>query len=143
MQLMDSYLTDRQQSIQVETFISPPLHLGPRSVTQGSTLSCVLYIIFTLDLPLTFSKDSILVQKEEESSNPKSATYIDDNFVMVTANNGYTLQQSFDNAVDTDDKYMANNKLMLNRENTKLMVMTKNPSIWKDIRIPAEPMQQR
>ena len=65
-QLMTSYLSERQQAVQVETFTSPLLSSGPRSVIQGSALSCVLYLVFTLDLPLIFDHNSIQVAVEEE-----------------------------------------------------------------------------
>ena len=85
LQLLDSYLQDQQQAVQVESFTSPLLHIGPRSVIQGSALSCILYIIFTLDLPLIFTENSISVHKEELSKEPKSTTYINDNIAVQKA----------------------------------------------------------
>ena len=137
--LMTSYLQDRQQSVQVESFISPPLHTGPQSVIQGSALSSTLYIIFTLDLPLIFYMKSIKVKEEELSDKPKSVMYIDDNFITVTKYNNMSLQESLDETVKKLEEYMANNKLMLNTEKTKLMVLNKKPSSRKDIRIQANP----
>ena len=128
LQLMQSYLEDRTQSVQVETFISPPLNSGPRSVIQGSALLCVLYLIFTLDLPLIFNVDSIRVEHEETTQKLRSITYIDDNFVLVEANSGMNLQQSLDNANLKIANYMANNMLQLNPDKTQLMVLAKKPS---------------
>ena len=73
-QLMKTYLMDRQQTVQVKMFTSLPLHTGPISVIQGSALSCVLYIIFTLDLPLIFDHQATKVEIEENSTKPKSLT---------------------------------------------------------------------
>ena len=112
--LMESYLSNRQQAVQVETFLSPLHHTGPRLVIQGSALSCVLYIVFTLDLPLIFDHQSIRVKHEEASNRPKSITYIDDNFIHVEYFNGKTLQEAVDYTVASVDEYMANNKLLLN-----------------------------
>ena len=78
MKLMQSYLENRTQSVQVETFTSPPLHAGPRSVIQGSALSCILYIIFTLDLPwfltVTQFKSHIKSHQTSRSHWPTSTT---------------------------------------------------------------------
>ena len=137
--LMTSYLKDRRQSVQVESFISPSLHMGARSVIQGSALSCSLYIIFTLDLPLIFSEQSIDVRQEELSMRPKSNTYIDDNFITVTKYDNWTLQEALDITVEKIQHYMDNNRLILNKEKTKLMVLSKNAARWRDIRIHTDP----
>ena len=70
LKLMESYLDNRTQAVQVESFTSPPLHIGRRSVIQGSALSCVLYVIFTLDLPLIFDVKSIKISHEEQTQEP-------------------------------------------------------------------------
>ena len=70
MMLMNSYLENRQQSTQVESFISEPLLIGRRSVVQGSAMSCILYIIFTLDLPLVFDEESLSIHQAETTSKP-------------------------------------------------------------------------
>ena len=138
-QLMRSYLENRQQSVQVESFISPPLMSGPRSVIQGSALSCVLYIIFTLDLPLIFDTESIQINHEEYTSHPTSTTYIDDNFVLVKPNEGMNLKEAVNDAMTKVNHYMINNKLQLNPDKTKLMVLTRKPAQRMDIEIQAQP----
>ena len=137
--LMQSYLDNRTQSVQVESFTSPPLHIGRRSVIQGSALSCVLYIVFTLDLPLIFDADSIRISHEEQTQEPRSLTYIDDNFVIVAETTTSTLQQSLDNAMDKVTDYMANNRLMLNPDKTQLMVISKKPDKKSEVQIAANP----
>ena len=94
--LMKSYLSQRQQSTQVESFLSDPIHIGNRSVVQGSAMSCILYLIFTLDLPTIFNENSISIQQAESSNKPTSITYIDDMFTHVTKQPGQTLQQTLD-----------------------------------------------
>ena len=49
---MESYLGGRSQQVDVEGFRSPPLMHPPCSVIQGSIGSCLLYAIYTADLPL-------------------------------------------------------------------------------------------
>ena len=143
MSLMKSYLENRTQTVQVESFTSPPLNSGPRSVIQGSALSCILYIIFTLDLPLIFDSDSIKVSHEEMSDKPKSLTYIDDNFVTVTKHSGMTIQESLDDVMKRVMSYMANNKLLLNPDKTKLMVIDKKPAKRLVPKLTAHPEDNR
>ena len=48
--ILSSYLENRHQYVVVKSFPSDPLAIGPQSVTQGSSLSCMLYIIYILDI---------------------------------------------------------------------------------------------
>ena len=45
-----SYLSERRQYVVINSFPSETLLVGPRSVTQGSTLSCILYLIYIMDI---------------------------------------------------------------------------------------------
>ena len=137
--LMKSYLEDRQQSIQVECSTSPPLHSGPLSVIQGSALSCTLYIIFTLYLPLIFDPISIKVCHEEQTNKPKSITYIDNNFITITKYDDLSLQDSLNKTIEKVEEYMYNNRLILNTDKTKLMVLSKSDSRRLEIKIKAHP----
>ena len=56
------YLVDRQQTVTIETFQSDFLHSGPISVCQGSTLSGLLYLIYTLDYPLIFDQSTMKIE---------------------------------------------------------------------------------
>ena len=139
LKLMESYLGDRTQAVQVESFTSPSLHIGRRSVIQGSALSCVLYLIFTLDLRLYSTISQSQYIHEEQTNRPRSLTYIDDNFVTVSPNNDKNLQESLIETMELVTDYMANNKLMLNPDKSQLMVITKIPARRAEIQIPAAP----
>ena len=128
MKLMTSYLEDRSQAVYLEGQTSYQLSIGPRSEVQGSGLSCVLYLIFTLDLPLIFHPDRISVAESQHSLNPGSTLYVDDNFVLVKKQPNTTLQTTLDQTMRTVQKYMKNNKLSLNKEKTQLMVLSKKPT---------------
>ena len=118
MRLMESYLHNRQQTVQLESYTSPPIHTGPRSVIQGSAMSCLLFIIYTRDLPHIFNPSPLSVQQEELSSRPKSTIYIEDNFIYITPFVGKTLQQSINWTIERVQDYMDNNKLKLNKDKT-------------------------
>ena len=49
-----SYLANRSQITIVDGTKSEELYSGPMSVIQGSMLSCLLFLLYTLDLPLLF-----------------------------------------------------------------------------------------
>ena len=51
LEVIGSYLRDCKQYVQI-VHCESEIHLvGTRSVTQGSTLSCLFYLIFILDIP--------------------------------------------------------------------------------------------
>ena len=96
LQLMKSYLNERMQAVHLEAYTSPPLHTGPISVIQGSSISALLFIIYTLDLPFIFYDNKMTIQQEELCPRPKSILYIDDNIIHITPFEGRTLQESVD-----------------------------------------------
>ena len=48
---MQSYLSDKTQSVMVDGHLSSPRDLPPCSVVQGGVGSGILYLCFTVDLP--------------------------------------------------------------------------------------------
>ena len=48
---MQSYLSDRSQSVMVDGHLSSEVDLPPCSVVQGGVESGILYLCFTIDLP--------------------------------------------------------------------------------------------
>ena len=52
--IFTSYLHERKQYVCIDSFDSNTLLVCPQSVTQGLTLSCVLYLIFILNITQTF-----------------------------------------------------------------------------------------
>ena len=136
---MKTYLSDREQTVYIEGKFSYPLHIGPRSVIQGSALSSILYIIFTMDLPLIHEEEMLSISNLQESKNPDSITYVDDNFVHVKQMSNSTLQESLDAAIANIEIYMAQNQLALNKEKTHMVILTKNKTLKDNIKIIAAP----
>ena len=80
-----SYLSDRRQVVDTECLSSPPLEQPPCSIIQGSVSSCVLYAIFTADLPLAIHPHPSYTSSKDESCDSLAVTtYVDDVFVIVT-----------------------------------------------------------
>ena len=49
-----NYLNNRQHKVYIDGAWSDTLHVGGKSVIQGSVLSCALYLIYVMDIPLLF-----------------------------------------------------------------------------------------
>ena len=52
-----NYLSGRQQQVFIDGAKSDKLHIGAKSVIQGSVLSCALYLIYILDIPTIFHQE--------------------------------------------------------------------------------------
>ena len=52
LEMFRSFLSERTQYVQIDTFKSESLNCPPCSVVQGSKLSAVLYTIYTNEIPL-------------------------------------------------------------------------------------------
>ena len=44
-----SYLADREQAVFIDGTYSDYLHIGNKSVIQGSVMSCILYLIYIME----------------------------------------------------------------------------------------------
>ena len=122
--LMSDYLNDRRQTVCVETFTSEYLHSNPLSVIQGSGLSCILYLIYTMDLPIIFS-DKVKTTLEDTVNNTEAeaTTYVDDTTVNMYKTEGVTLQQTLDDNMYKLEQYMSANKLVMNCDKAKFMLI--------------------
>ena len=140
LQLMQTYLSSRQQAVTVEGHTSPFLHCHKLSVVQGSGLSCLLYLTYTLDLPHIFTNE--MNTPKQDSTNrttPDSILYIDDTTVNICKQPNQTLQQSLNQTRSTIKNYMEMNKLVMNNDKTQIMIMSNHPDHHKGIYIPAKP----
>ena len=139
LRLMESYLDNRTQVVFLEGFTSSTLNTGMRSVIQEYRLSCALYLVYTMDLPLIFEERKLTVRETELSDRPDSQTYIDNNLVTVNKIQNEDIQVSLLNTIHSVEEYMAANLLRLNPEKTNMMVLSKDIHTRNRIRIPAEP----
>ena len=137
--LMKSYLDQCQQAVYLEGQTSPILNTGPRSVVQGSGMSCILLLIFTLDLPLIFEEERISIEKIEQSTNPDSIGYVDDNFIQIKKQPNTSLQESLVTTMIAITNYMASNKLSLNKDKTQLLVLSKSSQVKESVHLPSIP----
>ena len=134
-----SYLSNRRQSVTVDNFQSEILYTGPLSVCQGSTLSGLLYLIYTLDYPLIHNSRKLNIQEYDESEKPKTTTFVDDSIckIQLPKNNGDN-NRLIKNTLDKITDYMNANSLVINQDKSKIMIITKNKKTRDEISIKIE-----
>ena len=141
--LMKSFLSDRKQYVQIQAMDSEKLLTGPQSVVQGSTVSCILFLIYVLDLPQVFHEPPNCPptphtpQEQVECPEPNAKTFVDDEYILIT--------RSKDDKTPVNDKinqvmekvatYTQANKLALNQDKTLIMLVTKNKDLRKNFQI--------
>ena len=133
------YLENRQQTVTVESFQSSLLHTGPMSVCQGSTLSGLLYLIYTLDYPLIHSEKKINIKEYDETNEPKTTTFMDDSIVKIKLDKDKKKHnEQIEKVLDKVTDYMNANSLVINKDKTKVLVIMKDNNIRENIKIKVE-----
>jgi hypothetical protein len=124
--LFKSYLNNRQHVVMVDGSISEKLHTGGVSVVQGSIMSCLLFLLFTLDLPLLLHNHNHNPEQELNCSQPSVSTYVDDWVVTIREIMNRSLQDGINYTMLKLQDYMAANMLVMNTDKTLLMIISKN-----------------
>ena len=132
----ENYLQNRSQKVLVDTFESEEMYIGPLSVCQGSTLSGLLYLIYTLDLPLLHHTENHSLEEYENCKNPKTTTFVDDSAVKISlSQNQNQHNEQIKRTLDEIYDYMNANKLVLNQSKSKILIISQNPAIRQKISI--------
>ena len=134
-----SYLADRQQQVQIDGAKSQKLHIGNKSVIQGSVLSCILYLLYILDLPTIFHEQTHTVEQTDECRKPSLQTFVDDILTTIHREEKKSMQESIVSSIDIIETYMQANRLSLNRDKTQLILLGKPNSPKSHVSIPAHP----
>ena len=92
--IMTNFLSDRKQFVQIEGRRSEKLLIGPNSVIQGSTLSCMLYLIYILDFPELFHSEKHKPAEYRECPKTNLKTLIDDAYLKTLKENNKTFQET-------------------------------------------------
>ena len=134
--MMKSYLGDRKQFVQVEGQRLDKLVIGPRSVIQGSTMSCTMFLIFILDLPNMFHVTCGEVHdplEQRTCKEPNSKIFVDNTFIHVKRKETESMEEAVEATMEKVEVYMKANKLSLNSEKSQVMLVTKNLQMKKDV----------
>ena len=122
---IESYLGGRSQYVEVEGFRSGQLQHPSCSVIQGSIASCILYAIYTADLPLVLHPDHPRHDPagERHCDQPAATTYVDDAFIAISDQNLQGITIKSDAAMHKLETYMQSNKLKLNLTKTAILMI--------------------
>ena len=130
-----SYLSERRQYVVIDSFPSQTLCVGPRSVTQGSTLSCVLYIIYILDITRIYHNVKHTPKEYNDCSSTNAKSFVDDNFLLTKPKPGQTLEDSVLETMKKVEDYMNSNLLALNPDKTKIMIISTDFNKKKNFKV--------
>ena len=110
-----SYLTDRKYTVYFNGSYSGlmPVSCG---VPQGSSLGPLLFSIFLNDLPLILNHATV-------------AIYADDSTIYTSSNTSSELERVLNGELRVIERWMRLNKLVLNKEKTKCIVLGSNYSL--------------
>ena len=133
--LMKSYLQERKQYVTINGTNSDTLVSGPQSVIQGSTLACTLYLIYILDMQIIFHDKGHNPEQQRKCNEPNNKTFVDDHHVLITKNKHPTLEIAVSSAMDKVREYTLANKLQLNRDKTKICIITNNKEIRNNFEV--------
>ena len=122
--IFKSYMGERKQYVEVDSFISNTLIVGPRSVTQGSILSCVSYLIYILDITQVYHSVRHNPVEYIKCKQTNAKSFVDDNLLHTRLQPGQTFHQAVTQTLAMIQDYTDANLLALNPEKSKVMLIT-------------------
>ena len=127
-----NYLSDREQSCSVESFLSQPIGVKV-GVPQGSILGPLYYCIFTNDFPEIVHEQDCPGRVINEDGTPSLnmqcrqcggiVVYADDSTYTVTDSDKNNLSTKLSHKFELMAGYLTANKLKVNSDKTHLIVM--------------------
>ena len=130
LKLLDNFLSDRKQYVELNSVCSNLLVSGNRSVLQGSVMSTLLYNVFMLDLPL-ISHNIVHSSHYEQfvCDNPFQTTFVDDVFCVIEGET-YDIWKIIQLYIDLMEQYYTSNKLCINVSKTQIMTVQKTTKLF-------------
>merc|ERR1712240_73174 len=134
LEIFKSYLNNRQQFVEIDTFRSKTRTSNGCSVIQGSKLSGILHTIYTNKIPQlhTLMQDNIYTEItgmpmiNTKGIEHLTVNFVDDSTNLIITKDPTKLQTYLNGFYILLQKVYNTNKLIINQEKTKLMVICKN-----------------
>jgi hypothetical protein len=105
-------------------------------------MSCALYLIYTLDLPLLLHSSIHTPIQDRDCNKALVSTFVDDNIITIVDNirkpgqKHESLQQIVIHNANLMDDYMRANQLAANQDKNQLMILSKHPDTKHSVVIP-------
>merc|ERR1712240_523038 len=134
LEIFKSYLSNRQQFVEIDTYRSQTKTSNNCSVIQGSKLSGILYTIYTNEIPQlhTLMQDSIYTEItgmpiiNTKGIEHLTVNFVDDSTNLIITKDVTKLQTSLNGFYILLQKVYNTNKLIINQEKTELMLICNN-----------------
>ena len=127
--LIMDYLTDRSQYVEINSNVSNIIKNRNIGVFQGSILSGLLYVIYTLDInSITHEKKHKNNISEYKCHKPKIDAFVDDTYGVIRTNENNVWNDIKEYTMKLNS-YYTNNRLMNNINKTNIMIITKQNNI--------------
>ena len=124
--LIRSYLKDRQQLTYFNGSYSSLKPIGENSSFQGTIMATMWYVIYTLDQPaIIHMKCEHNYEDNSKCEKNISINFVDDNNSELTSTNWNRLKIDTEEFLENQNNYHDNNQLLLNEDKTVLMVNSK------------------
>ena len=111
------YLTARSQVVQSNGHMSDSCSIS-YGVPQGSILGPLLFILYINDLPLHLNRSKVIL-------------YADDTALLFAHKNLHDIERVLSDEVSIAQAWLAENKLTLNLQKTKCMILSSKPKTPK------------
>ena len=133
LKLFTSYLSERSQLVQIEIFKSNILPMPHCSVIQGSSISSILYNIYTNEIPLLhrlmtpqhYYNITNEMQQNNTTTIHDTTQYVDDSSNIISSNDTTTLSNYMTNYYEILSYFYDSNKLKINGSKTRLLLFCK------------------
>merc|ERR1712240_252021 len=134
LRLMNSFLTNRQQFVSIDSFDSDLLQCLPCSVMQGSKLSSLLYSIYKNEIPrlnrlMDNTNYNDITQTNMTNNYTKTRhdtiNYVDDSTNIISDIDHDILQDYINDFYRLLEVYYDINKLKINADKSKILVICK------------------
>ena len=116
-------MKNRKQITTVNTNNSNIIDIGPYSVAQGSILSGIFAMLFTLDIhQITHPINHNNFNEYYYCNNPKSIIYVDDIYSIIQTKND-DIWSHVKKYIELMQNYFNGNQLVINVDKTQVMII--------------------